>query len=304
MFTSLRSTSSFRLVRCRLLFLPLPPSVSFLSSPLLWGFPPSMDNTGFHRPSSSSSYSSFAHSNRSGGRGRGRGLDTRDNKERSGARGGGGAGSSGKDKIDALGRLLTRILRHMASELNLNMRNDGYVKVQDLLKLNLKTFANVPLRSHSVDDVKEAVRKDNKQRFGLLEENGELLIRANQGHTVKIVETESLLKPILSAHEVPVCVHGTYKKNLESILEHGLKRMKRLHVHFSCGLPTDGEIISGMRRDVNVLIFLDVRKALEDGMKLYISENRVILTEGIDGVVPVKYFQKVESWPDRKPLSL
>lgn len=230
-------------------------------------------------------------------------MDTRDNKERSAGRGGGG-GSSGKDKVDALGRLLTRILRHMASELNLNMRNDGYVKVQDLLKLNLKTFANVPLRSHTVDDVKEAVRKDNKQRFGLLEENGELLIRANQGHTVKIVETESLLKPILSADEVPVCVHGTYKKNLESILEHGLKCMKRLHVHFSCGLPTDGEVISGMRRDVNVLIFLDVRKALEDGMKLYISENRVILTEGIDGVVPVKYFQKMESWPDRKHLSL
>uniref|UniRef100_A0A1S3Y999 tRNA 2'-phosphotransferase 1 n=1 Tax=Nicotiana tabacum TaxID=4097 RepID=A0A1S3Y999_TOBAC len=101
-----------------------------------------------------------------------------------------------------------------------------------------------------------------------------------------------------------VCVHGTYKKNLESILEHGLKRMKRLHVHFSCGLPTDGEVISGMRRDVNVLIFLDVRRALEDGMKLYISDNRVILTEGFDGTVPVRYFEKVESWPDRKPLPL
>ncbi|KAK8291139.1 hypothetical protein V6Z11_D06G043500 [Gossypium hirsutum] len=75
-----------------------------------------------------------------------------------------------------------------------------------------------------------------------------------------------------------VCVHGTYKRNLESILESGLKRMKRLHVHFSSGLPTDGEVISGMRRDVNVLIYLDVRKALEEGMKLYISDNKVILT--------------------------
>ena len=44
---------------------------------------------------------------------------------------------------------------------------------------------------------------------------------------------------------VAVCVHGTYKRNLDSILESGLKRMKRLHVHFSCGLPTDGEVISG-----------------------------------------------------------
>lgn len=42
-----------------------------------------------------------------------------------------------------------------------------------------------------------------------------------------------------------VCIHGTYRKNLESILESGLKRMKRLHVHFSCGLPTDGQVISG-----------------------------------------------------------
>ncbi|KAL8555882.1 hypothetical protein ACS0TY_003626 [Phlomoides rotata] len=60
----------------------------------------------------------------------------------------------------------------MASELKLDMRSDGFVK-------------------------------DNKQRFNLLEENGELLIRANHGHTLTTVETESLLKPILSHEEVP-----------------------------------------------------------------------------------------------------
>ncbi|KAL0309029.1 UNVERIFIED_CONTAM: tRNA 2'-phosphotransferase 1 [Sesamum radiatum] len=104
-----------------------------------------------------------------------------DNRRRSRGR---GSGSFWDDKIDALGRLLTRILRHMASELKLEMRSDGYVKVQDVLKLNLMTSANIPLRSHTIEDVREAVRKDNKQRFSLLEENGELLIRANQGHTI------------------------------------------------------------------------------------------------------------------------
>lgn len=274
--------------------MPTPSSLSLLTR---FGILVSMENNS----AKSSSFSAFAHSSRSGGRGRGGTM--RDDRERSRGRGGGGGGgSSGKDKIDALGRLLTRILRHMASELNLNMRSDGYIRVQDLLKLNMKTFANIPLRSHTIDDIREAVRKDNKQRFSLLEENGELLIRANQGHTVTIVESESLLKPIVSAEEVTVCVHGSYKRNLESILESGLKRMKRLHVHFSCGLPMDGEVISGMRRDVNLLIFLDVRKALEDGMKLYISDNKVILTEGFDGVVPVKYFEKIESWPDRQTI--
>ncbi|KAL5863681.1 hypothetical protein ACOSQ3_001195 [Xanthoceras sorbifolium] len=287
------SNNSIRILRhCRLYLpsVPITTTSSLLSRSRALGC---MDNTSRNQ---SSSFASFSHSSRSGGRGRDLDMNSR---------GGGGAGGSGggKDRIDALGRLLTRILRHMASELNLNMRSDGYVKVQDLLKLNLKTFANIPLRSHTVDEIREAVRRDNKQRFSLVEDNEELLIRANQGHTITAVETESLLKPILSAEEVTVCVHGTYKKYLESILESGLKRMKRLHVHFSRGLPTDGEVISGMRRDVNILIFLDVRKALEDGMKLYISENKVILTEGFDGTVPVKYFEKIESWPDRRPIS-
>lgn len=249
----------------------------------------------------SSSSSTSSHSGRSGGRGRG--LDERDSRGRSRGRSGGrGGGSAGHDKIDSLGRLMTRILRHMATELNLNMRSDGYVKVQDVLKLNMKTFADIPLRDHTIDDIREAVKRDNKQRFSLLEENGELLIRANQGHTITTVETESLLKPIVLAEEVPVCVHGTYKKFLDSILEQGLKRMERLHVHFSRGLPTDGKVISGMRGNINVLIFLDVRKAMEEGMKFYISDNKVILTEGFDGVVPVKYFEKIESWPQRRPI--
>ncbi|KAH0924927.1 hypothetical protein BRARA_E00631 [Brassica rapa] len=78
--------------------------------------------------------------------------------------------------------------------------------------------------------------------------------------------------------------------------------MNRIHVHFSSCLPTDGEVISGMRRDVNVFIFLNIRKALEDGIAFYISDNKVILTEGVDGVVPVDYFQKIESWPSWQPI--
>ncbi|OWM64933.1 hypothetical protein CDL15_Pgr028651 [Punica granatum] len=262
MWTSLTS-NSFRILRYCYIFcphFPAKPTTSLIRCRGL-GLMDVPNNPSNH--GKSSSFSAFAHSTRSGGRGRG--GDLKSDRERS--RGHGGA--SGKDRIDALGRLLTRILRHMATELNLNMRSDG---------------------------------RDNKQRFSLLEEAGELLIRANQGHTVKAVETENLLKPILSAEEVPVCVHGTYKKNLKLILETGLNRMQRLHVHFSRGLPTDGEVISGMRRDVNVLIFLGVRKALEDGMKLYVSDNQVILTEGFEGVVPVKYFEKILSWPDKQVI--
>jgi hypothetical protein len=43
----------------------------------------------------------------------------------------------------------------MASELRLDMRSDGYVRVRDLLGLNLQTFARVPLKAHTVDEIKE-----------------------------------------------------------------------------------------------------------------------------------------------------
>lgn len=51
-----------------------------------------------------------------------------------------------------------------------------------------------------------------------------------------------------------------------------------------------------------IYIFFFFTILITEGMKLYISENKVILTEGFDGVVPVKYFEKIESWPDRKSI--
>ncbi|KAJ4910125.1 Tpt1 / KptA family protein [Raphanus sativus] len=91
--------------------------------------------------SSKPAFSSFSQSSRSGGRGKG---NERDNDRR-----------GGKDKIDALGRVLTRVLRHMATELRLNMRGDGFVKVEDLIQLNLKKSANIQLKSHTIDEIRE-----------------------------------------------------------------------------------------------------------------------------------------------------
>lgn len=108
------------------------------------------------------------------------------------------------------------------------MRNDGYVKVQDLLRLKLKILMNISLISHKKDDVREVVQKNNKERFDLFlfffEEIGELLISLNQDYTINILETKSLSKFILG-DEVLVCLHDTNKKNLTTNMEHELKCM-------------------------------------------------------------------------------
>ncbi|GLJ26969.1 hypothetical protein SUGI_0528140 [Cryptomeria japonica] len=195
-------------------------------------------------------------------------------------RGGDNEGDSGR--INALGRLLSRILRHQAPQLGLKVRSDGYVVVKDLLRLRTKTSAGLPLNAHSVDDLKEAVKRDDKQRFGLREENGQLLIRANQGHSLETINSVDLLEPVLSAEEVPVCMHGTYMEYLASIKKEGLKRMTRNHVHFAAGYSRQDGVISGVRHDCEVFIHMNVSKYLNDGMKLYRSENGVILAEGRD----------------------
>lgn len=143
------------------------------------------------------------------------------------------------------------------------------------------------------------------------------LIRANQGHSIPL-ESEALLRPItllvdggdsgVSVPVPPVVVHGTYFGLWEQIVASGgLKRMGRNHVHCSTGLPEDNGagtgagagaavVVSGMRTDAELLIYVDVRRSLEDkAMTWWISDNGVVLTEGVgeDGCVPLQYFKEV-----------
>jgi 2'-phosphotransferase len=125
------------------------------------------------------------------------------------------------------------------------------------------------------------------------------VIRANQGHSIASIDSAALLVPItLSANNVPeTVVHGTYYGNYQAILDTGgLKKMSRNHVHFSTGLPEDGKgVVSGMRNDAELLIYIDIHRSLSDGVLWWLSENGVVLTEGDEnGLVKTEYWKKVE----------
>lgn len=127
------------------------------------------------------------------------------------------------------------------------------------------------------------------------------LIRATQGHSIKSIEAADLLTPLTLADieegKVPsIAVHGTNDRAWELIKEGGgLKPMGRQHVHLASEVPGGSNaVISGMRKSANVLVWVDVRKSLEEGGKWWLSANNVILSEGVDGVVASKYFDRVE----------
>ena len=155
-----------------------------------------------------------------------------------------------------LSKALSWLLRHnlrLVSEISKEpIDPSGYVNVEHVLQL--PRFAG-----YSVAQVEDVVRLNDKQRFSLRTHNGKLQIRANQGHTVKEVEPD--LRKLCEPFEVENVIHGTYGKNWPMIEKNGLSRMKRNHIHFAKGLPGQSGVISGMRQDCNVLIYVHLPTA-------------------------------------------
>mmetsp|Transcript_18383 Transcript_18383/g.50452 ORF Transcript_18383/g.50452 Transcript_18383/m.50452 type:complete len:339 (+) Transcript_18383:71-1087(+) len=193
-------------------------------------------------------------------------------------------------RLVKISKALTMVLRHTATSLSLSIGSDGYIALDDVLDCSvLRKF------QCTREEVETVVRQSDKQRFTLAEVEGVWCIRANQGHSMKIVKDELLLERLSpSTIDLPsVVVHGTYMRHLESILRRGLLAGSRNHVHFATGLPGEGGAVSGMRGNCEIAIFLDVAHALASSLVLYRSANGVILSPGLDGAIPTNLFERV-----------
>ena len=190
-----------------------------------------------------------------------------------------------------ISKILSGILRHRAVTLNIKIRSDGYCALDDVL-------ATKDLKDLQVthDDVLSVVWYNNKQRFDVTDENGATFIRAANGHSLKEVKDSDLFQPLSLAdrHLPHTCVHGTKFKYLDSILKSGLFAVRN-HIHFSPFEPGDGRIISGMHDHCDLAIWVDLRKALRDGIRFYLSTNQVLLSPGRHGQIPSQYFTKVRN---------
>lgn len=182
-----------------------------------------------------------------------------------------------------LSKTLSYVLRHGAATEGIPIRSDGYVQLRQLL-------AHPLFAGYRVDDIKKVVSSSDKKRFELTLEEGTELIRAAQGHSMVLENMKYEL--ITDASLYPNVIHGTYSEVLPLIREQGLKRMARTHIHFAPALPENG-VISGMRGSADVVIYIDMAKAMGDGIQFYVSSNQVILTAGIDGCLPPRYFMRI-----------
>jgi len=149
------------------------------------------------------------------------------------------------------------------------MRDDGFPRLRDVRAVRGFERLDVTLAA-------AVVRHDRKGRFALVEEaGGEWWVRANQGHTLKCLDDDKLLTRVARPSALPICVHGTSRHAWPSILTGGggLFPMARNLVHFAAGVLGSG-VVSGMRRDCDLYIYVDVARAMAARLEFYVSANQ------------------------------
>ncbi len=170
------------------------------------------------------------------------------------------------ENIVRISKFLSKHLRHAPEDIGITLEVGGWVAIDTLLEACAKHGMQI-----SRETLNQVVTENSKQRFGF-DETG-TLIRANQGHSTNVeLEFESLTPP-------DALYHGTATRFLPSILETGIQRMKRHHVHLSSDLETAAKV--GARHGKLVILEVDTRAMVEAGFIFYRSENNVWLVDNV-----------------------
>lgn len=117
-------------------------------------------------------------------------------------------------KLHHLSKYLSYILRHRPDAIELTLSADGWANVEELLyKMNSQG------KKICLNDLSQIVAQDEKQRYSFSDDQS--LIRANQGHSIKI---DLKLQPMQPPEYL---YHGTAEKNIDSIRNQGLQKRQR-----------------------------------------------------------------------------
>lgn len=168
------------------------------------------------------------------------------------------------------GKYLSLLLRHKPEQGNLVLDLNGYSIIDPVLKA-------LDITQEELDYI---VENNNKSRF--IYDEAKTKIRATQGHSVPI--NLNHLKVKKPPHFL---YHGTSLDNRESILNSGLLKGMRHHVHLSKDLETASKVGLRYAKKMEKLWVIQIPARLMhfDGYKFLETENGVWLTDH----VPPKY---------------
>ena len=163
-------------------------------------------------------------------------------------------------------KYLSKHLRHAPDRLGLTLTPGGWVSVDELLSACVAH--QFPLTRAELETV---VANSDKQRFSF--DETKTRIRANQGHSVDVdLQLEPQTPP-------DVLYHGTGEKSVPAILQSGLLKMSRHHVHLSRDIETAHKV--GARHGRPVIFAIAATAMHQAEFIFYCSENGVWLVDAV-----------------------
>lgn len=172
--------------------------------------------------------------------------------------------------LTTVSKFLALILRHKPEELGLTLDEQGWCKVDELVKAFKTKFSDF-----TFETLNEIVRTDEKGRYSFNEDK--TLIRAVQGHSTKAVNI-SFEEIDWNSLEHPI-YHGTGEKYIDSIYKEGILPKSRNYVHLSGDIETAKKV--GSRHGKPVILQIDSKMMNNRGIKLFRSENGVYLVDKV-----------------------
>lgn len=169
-------------------------------------------------------------------------------------------------QITRFSKLISYILRHNPAEAGIQLDNHGWAPVDQLL-----VYLNKKDEQVNLDLLKHIVSTNSKKRFSFNDDY--TMIRASQGHSVEVDLDYTPSTPPEHLY------HGTVKESVPVILEKGIAKMQRHHVHLSKDKETATQV--GSRRGKPVILTINAHAMHAKGYSFYLSDNGVWLTDHV-----------------------
>ncbi len=176
----------------------------------------------------------------------------------------------GDKKLLHTSKFLSLVLRHQPELIGIELDINGWTDVDILIE---KANQHGVIFDKALLEL--VVDTNPKKRFALNDSRTQ--IRANQGHSVPIdLGLDSQTPP-------DILYHGTAEQSASAILESGLDKRSRQHVHLSADLDTARKV--GQRHGKPFIFIVLAGQMAREGHTFYLSDNGVWLTDH----VPARY---------------
>jgi putative RNA 2'-phosphotransferase len=180
-------------------------------------------------------------------------------------------------ELNSLGRIMAGVLRHFPEKLGVMIDGHGWVDISEFVEaIGIGRSGFHWIRNHHIEGI---ALSDPKGRYQI--DGG--MVRATYGHTID-VNLDDLPSANLDELFYPVT-----EEEMDIILESGLNPIDRKHVHLSGSIEKAIEA-GRVRTEEPLILRIDGKKAMKDGVKIYHAGKDVYITEKI----AAKYLSKVD----------